>query len=178
MKSLNSLSDAGVFLGTRFRPLVVGAGGGAQQLGIQDRADFEARISGLATSGALANNSFAFAKSAFAISPLRCAFRPFSSANVSKMPYLPGPILMAYQLIVSGSRSAIGCADFRNSSTSFSLPGWASSCAQIASFPMFVLLLRMRCPAESFGSKFERKIPHRVHNGSRGGPHAASIIFS
>src|ERR1700722_5836579 len=158
MKSLNSLSDAGVFLGTRFRPLVVGAGGGAQQLGIQDRADFEARISGLATSGALANNSFALAKSAFAISPLRCAFRPFSSANVSKMPYFPGPILMAYQLIVPGSRSASGCADFRNSSPSFSLPGLDSSCAQIASLPMFVFLLRIRCARDQFGGEFDGRI--------------------
>src|SRR5215469_6749238 len=47
------------------------------------------------------------------------------------MPYLPGPILMAYQLIVCRSRSASGCADFRNSSTSFSLPGLASSWAHM-----------------------------------------------
>src|ERR1700745_207633 len=52
------------------------------------------------------------------------------------MPYFPGPILIAYQLIVPGSRWARGCADFRNSSTSCSLPGLDSSCAQIASFPI------------------------------------------
>src|SRR5579871_2180454 len=52
------------------------------------------------------------------------------------MPYFPGPILIAYQLIVAASRSASGWADFRNSSTSFSLPGLASSCAQMASFPI------------------------------------------
>src|SRR5580693_6560958 len=54
------------------------------------------------------------------------------------MPYLPGPILMAYQLTVSFSCSASGSADFRNSSTSFSLPGRASSWAQIASLLMVV----------------------------------------
>src|SRR5271154_1669086 len=54
------------------------------------------------------------------------------------MPYLPGPILMAYQVTVSFSCSASGSADFRNSSTSFSLPGRASSWAQIASLLMVV----------------------------------------
>src|SRR5580698_3070096 len=102
----------------------------------QARTDFDARISGFATSGGLAKRSAALAKSALAISPFRCALRPFSSANVSKMPYFPGPILMAYQLIVSGSRSASGCADFKNASTSFSLPGLASSCAQMANLLM------------------------------------------
>src|SRR5580700_1507030 len=52
------------------------------------------------------------------------------------MPYFNGPILIAYQLIVPGSCSASGCADFRKFSTSFSLPGLASSCAQMASFPI------------------------------------------
>src|ERR1700685_308328 len=103
---------------------------------IQARADFDARISGFATFGGLAKRSSALAKRALAISPVRCAFRPLSSANVSKMPYLPGPILMAYQLIVPGSRSASGCADFRNASTSCSLPGLASSCAQMANLLM------------------------------------------
>src|SRR5271154_6426851 len=98
----------------------------------QARADFDARISGFATSGGLEKSSAAFAKSVLAISPFRCALRPFSSANVSKMPYFPGPIFTAYQLIVAGSRSASGCADFRNASTSFSLPGLDSNCTQIA----------------------------------------------
>src|SRR6478672_11716559 len=75
---------------------------------------FDARISGLSIFGGLASNSFALAKSALAISPFRCAFRPFSSAKVSKMPYFPGPILMAYHVTVPGSFSARGCADFRN----------------------------------------------------------------
>src|SRR5271156_6755405 len=91
-----------------------------------------ARISGLSISGALANSSSALAKSALAISPVRCALRPFSSANVSKIPYFDGPIFSAYQVVVPGSCTASGWADFRNASTSASLPGFASSCAQIA----------------------------------------------
>src|SRR5579859_2188144 len=97
------------------------------------RPVFDARISGLSICGAFENKSFALANSALAISPFKCALRPFSSAKVSKMPYFPGPIFTAYQLTVPASRSAIGCADFRNSSTSFSFPGLASSCAQIES---------------------------------------------
>jgi hypothetical protein len=44
---------------------------------------------------------------------------------------LPGPILMAYQLIVPGSRCASGCADFKKSSNSFSFPGFASNWAHM-----------------------------------------------
>src|ERR1700730_6489984 len=74
------------------------------------------------------------------------------------MPYLPEPVLMAYQLIVPSSRSASGCADFRNSSTSFSLPGLASSCAQIASFPIAFPPFRLRkstliCPVQPIPDK-------------------------
>jgi len=54
------------------------------------------------------------------------------------MPYFPGPILIAYQLRVAASRSASGCADFRKSSTSFSFPGLASSCAQMATLLMVI----------------------------------------
>src|SRR5579863_5394051 len=78
--------------------------------GRQERADFTARISGLAMSGGLEKRSLALAKSALAIPPFRWALRPFSSAKVSKMPYFPGPSLIAYQLRVAASRSASGCA--------------------------------------------------------------------
>src|ERR1700723_2646335 len=45
-------------------------------------------------------DTFAFAKRAFATSPPRCALRPFSSANVSKIPNFDGPIFSAYQVVV------------------------------------------------------------------------------
>ena len=61
----------------------------------------------------LRQQSSALANSALAISPFRCALRPFSSAKVSKMPYFPGPILIAYHVIVPASASASGCADFK-----------------------------------------------------------------
>src|SRR6267378_2263881 len=105
---------------------------------------FAAKISILCTSGAFTNNSCAFANSAFAISPFKCASRPCSSANVSKIPNLAGPIFTAYQAVVPGSFSASGCADFKNSSTSFSFPDLASSCAQIANLFM-AILLPLRC---------------------------------
>src|SRR6266446_5625017 len=59
---------------------------------------------------------------------------------------------MAYQVIVPGSFSASGCADFRNFSTSCSLPGLASSCAQMASFPIVIFLLRIRCTTYAFAT--------------------------
>ena len=54
---------------------------------------------------------------------------------------LPRPHLDRIPGNSPGSRSAKGCADFKNSSTSFSFPGLASSCAQIASIAMCVFLL-------------------------------------
>ncbi len=57
---------------------------------------------------------------------------PSSSLKVSKMPNLSGPSLTAYQVLVPGSCAASGCADFRNSSTSFSFPGLALSNASKA----------------------------------------------
>src|SRR5260370_42224098 len=70
------------------------------------------------------------------------------------MPYRDGPNFMAYQVMVPGSFSASGCADFRNFSTSCSLPGLASSCAQMASFPMVIFLLGMRCTTQAFGTVY------------------------
>ena len=45
-------------------------------------------------------------------------------------PILRGPIFRAYQVVVPASCTASGWADFRKASTSASLPGFASSCAQ------------------------------------------------
>ena len=69
----------------------------------------------------------AFAIKACATLPFRCASRPESSANVSKIPYLDGPILIANQDTVFGSASTNPCPACKNFSTSASLPGLASS---------------------------------------------------
>ena len=86
------------------------------------RGALEARISRFSICGGLANSSSALANSALAISPVRCAFLPSSSLNVSKMPNFAGPSLRAYQVVVPVSLTARGCADFRNDSTSCSFP--------------------------------------------------------
>src|SRR5271169_1301291 len=101
------------------------------------RGAFEAKISGCSIAGGFANRSSAFAKRAFATSPPRCALRPFSSGNVSKMPNFDGPIFNAYQVVVPVSACTNGSADFRNCSTSCSLPGFASSCTRIENLSMF-----------------------------------------
>src|ERR1700757_1679544 len=91
------------------------------------------------------NKSCAFPNSAFAISPVKCASRPFSSAKVSKIPNFAPPSFTAYQVTVPGSFSANDCADFKNSATVCSLPGFASTSTQIASFDIISIpLLQLR----------------------------------
>jgi hypothetical protein len=46
-----------------------------------------------------------------------CAWRPASSGNVSKMPYVDGPSLIAYQALVAGSPRTRARPPRRNSST-------------------------------------------------------------
>src|SRR6202158_4149785 len=85
------------------------------------------RISILWIAGGLASNSPAFAINAAATLPLRCASRPASSLNVSKIANDDGPSWIANQVTVPGSALTSGSADLRKSATSFSLPGLASS---------------------------------------------------
>ena len=54
-----------------------------------------------------------------------------------KMPNFDGPIFNAYQVVVPVSACTNGSADFRNCSTSCSLPGFASSCTRIDNLSMF-----------------------------------------
>src|SRR5260370_10632381 len=95
-----------------------------------------ARISILWIVGGFASNSPAFAISAAATLPLRCASRPASSLNVSKIANDDGPSWMANQATVPGSASTSGSADLRKSATSFSFPGLASSGTYSASLDL------------------------------------------
>lgn len=89
------------------------------------------------------NNSSAFAINAAAIGPLRCASRPSSPSNVSKMPKVFSLIWKAYHVIVSSSPSASGNAPFKKSATICSLPGLASTVANIHTLVM-ILVFRMK----------------------------------
>src|SRR5258705_2006319 len=92
------------------------------------------RMSILWMAGGLASSSPAFAISAAATLPLRWALRPASSLKVSNIANDEGPSWIANQVTVPGSASTSGSADFRNSATSFSLPGLASRGTYSASF--------------------------------------------
>ena len=58
---------------------------------------FDAITSIFSIEGDFVRSSDAFSFKACATLPFRCASRPESSANVSKIPYVDGPILMANQ---------------------------------------------------------------------------------
>ena len=64
---------------------------------------FTANTSTFSIDGALDNNAAAFAMSAAAIGPFKCALRPASSGKASKMPNVDGPIFSANQTGVAGS---------------------------------------------------------------------------
>src|SRR5215475_6094725 len=86
---------------------------------------FAARTSTRWIAGASANRSEACAISAAAIGPAKCACRPDSSGNASKMPNVDGPIRRANHAVVAGSACASGRPPRRNVSTAASLPGLA-----------------------------------------------------
>src|SRR5258706_16054271 len=94
------------------------------------------RMSILWMAGGLASSSPAFAISAAATLPLRWALRPASSLKVSNIANDEGPSWIANQVTVPGSACTSGSADFKNSATSFSFPGLASSGTYSASFDM------------------------------------------
>src|ERR1700756_1704731 len=66
---------------------------------------FDAITSIFSIEGDFAKSSDAFSLKARATSPFKCASRPESSANVSKIPYVDGAILMANHDTVFGSAS-------------------------------------------------------------------------
>src|SRR5439155_22847368 len=84
---------------------------------------FDAITSIFSIEGDFVRSSDAFSFKACATLPFRCASRPESSANVSKIPYVDGPILMANQDTVFGSASTNTRPVSKNFSTSASLPG-------------------------------------------------------
>ena len=73
---------------------------------------FAARTSTCSMVGGWASSSGALAISAAAICPARCAWRPASSANASKMPKVEVRIRSANQTVVAGSAFANGRALF------------------------------------------------------------------
>src|SRR5258707_3538624 len=88
-------------------------------------------------SGSLASKPGPAWPSAAAIGPFRCACRPASSLNVSKIPNVVSLSLKAYQVTVPGSAAASGWAWVRKAASSSSLPGWAS---RITSSPRSTLM--------------------------------------
>jgi len=80
---------------------------------------------------------------ALATAPERCACRPVSSANVSKIPKVAGPILNAYHLVVAGSCATRSAPCFKNAATSFVLSGFASSVTKSPTRSVTVGLLAM-----------------------------------
>jgi hypothetical protein len=98
-----------------------------------------ARTSTFSMDGGVARSSGAFAISAAATLPERCACRPASSGNASTMPNMVGPIRMANHAVVAGSSSTSGRALRRNASISASLPGFASSFTNNATVTVFIV---------------------------------------
>src|SRR5205823_8813799 len=107
---------------------------------------FDAITSIFSIEGDLARRSAAFSIRACATLPFKCASRPESSAKVSKIPYLDGPILIANHDTVFGSASTNACPACKNFSTSASLPGFASSTTHNA-FPFMTSSFLLNFPS-------------------------------
>src|SRR5438477_12198274 len=91
--------------------------------------------------GGSEKRSDAFSINAAATLPDRCARRPDSFGNASKMPNVVEPMRIANQAIVSGSSSTSASPLLRKLSTSSSLPGFASSRTINATVTIIDLLL-------------------------------------
>src|SRR6266404_945520 len=89
--------------------------------------NLSANTSAFSICGGCARRSGAFSIKALATFPDRCASRPASSGNASKMAKVVGPSLIPNQAVVAGSCCTNPCASRKNFATSFSLPGFASS---------------------------------------------------
>jgi len=100
-----------------------------------------ARTSTFSITGGCANNSEAFAISAAATRPERCAWRPDSSGKASKMPNVDGPRRIANHAVVPGSSWTTARPPRRKFPTSVSFPGFASSRTSNATVTMFLLPL-------------------------------------
>jgi hypothetical protein len=122
---------------------------------VLNQGTFDARTATFSIVGGWASNSGAFCIKASATRPERCASRPASSPNVSKIPKVDGPSLSANQVVVPGSSWTIDNPACRNCSNSVSLPAFASK----------------RTSNANFGSGFMRKgtrnpISFQTANGS------------
>lgn len=113
----------------------------AFRLSILPPGSFDARTSTFSMIGGLARSSGAFAISAAATLPARCACRPASSGKASKIPNVVGPIRIPNQASVPGSSWTIGRPPFRKASTSASFPGLASNRTYNATVTVVCLLV-------------------------------------
>lgn len=93
---------------------------------IIDYGSLAAMISAFSIEGGCASRSGACAINAAATWLARCASRPASSGNASKMPKVDAPRRRANHAVVAGSSCTSASPPARNFSTSFSRPGFAS----------------------------------------------------
>src|SRR5438874_5090365 len=103
--------------------------------------NLSANTSAFSIFGGCTRRSGAFSINALATFPERCASRPASSGNASKMAKVVGPSLIPNQAVVAGSCWTKPCPSRRNFATSFSFPGFASSLTNNAFVVMGDLLV-------------------------------------
>ncbi|MGA8084083.1 MAG: hypothetical protein WB988_19700 [Candidatus Nitrosopolaris sp.] len=97
-----------------------------------------ARTSTFSIVGGWAKSSDAFAVSAAATRPDRCACRPDSSGKASKIPNVDGPMRIPNHAVVAGSSWTSGSPSRRKLATSSSFPGFASSPMSSATLTIFL----------------------------------------
>src|SRR5262245_56070637 len=93
--------------------------------------------------GGSARRSAACAINAAAIGPARCACRPDSSGNASKMPNVDGPSRRPNQAVVAGSACANESPLRRNASTAASFPVFAFNRTNNATVTMLFTFLNV-----------------------------------
>src|SRR5438067_1109384 len=103
--------------------------------------NLSANTSAFSIFGGCTRRSGAFSINALATFAERCASRPASSGNASKMAKVVGPSLIPNQAVVAGSCWTKPCPSRRNFATSFSFPGFASSLTNNAFVVMGDLLV-------------------------------------
>jgi len=159
--------------------------------GLSYPGSFAANTSIFSIDGGFDSKSEAFAISAAATRPVRCAWRPASLGKTSKMPKVEGDIWIANHAVVAGSCWTIANPLWRKSATSFSLPGLASRRTHKATLTSVivgssekVLSLGQRRfgPTLPIFAEFERKIQlsllySPVKKGTRKFPGAIIVYF-
>src|SRR5207248_4585618 len=103
--------------------------------------NLSANTSAFSIFGGCTRRSDAFSINALGTFPERCAARPASSGNASKMAKVVGPSLIPNQAVVAGSCCTKPCPSRKNFATSFSFPGFASSLTNNAFVVMGDLLV-------------------------------------